>query len=56
MIATKTYLEFIADAIKSDGWKVADIANKKALDLKKITLAQYSKAARLIVDAYLTNS
>lgn len=50
---TNLYLNFIKNTINTDGWKVADTANKIALDMKEITTAQYSAAARLIVDAYL---
>lgn len=53
-LETKTYLDFIADTIKKEGYKVADSANKKALELNKITTEQYSSAARLIADAFLT--
>ena len=50
---TELYLEFIAKTLKTDGIKVADNANKIALERKEITVEQYSKAARLIVKAYL---
>ena len=36
----KMYLEFIEKAIKSDGYKVADAANKIALEKGDITVAQ----------------
>lgn len=49
----KMYLEFIEKAIKSDGYKVADAANKIALEKGDITVAQYSAAARLIAKAFL---
>ena len=49
----KEYIEFIKKAIETDGYKVADTANKKALEMGAITTTQYSAAARLIVKAYL---
>ena len=53
MIDTKTYLDFIRTALETDGIQVADKANKIALDEKRITTAQYSAAARIIVKAYI---
>lgn len=50
---TKQYLDFIKNTIATEGYKVADHANKIALEKKKITTDQYSAAARLIVKAYL---
>lgn len=50
---TKQYLDFIRDALKSEGVRVADTANKLALELRRITTDQYSAAARLIVTAWL---
>lgn len=50
---TELYLEFIAKTLETDGIKVADTANKIALEKKEVTVDQYSKAARLIVKAYL---
>ena len=50
---TTTYLKFIKDTLKTDGIKVADTANKMALESKRITTEQYSAAARILVDAYL---
>ena len=50
---TKLYLDFIEKTLKSDGIKVADIANKKALEMRKITQEQYIKAAHIIVKEYL---
>lgn len=47
------YLDFITKTLETDGIKVADTANKIALERKEITTEQYSKAARLIVKAYL---
>ena len=49
----KEYIEFIKKAIETDGYKVADIANKKALEAGAITTAQYSAAARLIAEAFV---
>lgn len=51
---TKQYLDFIRDALGNEGIRVADIANKLALQAGRITTSQYSAAARLIADAYLT--
>lgn len=53
MITNKMYTSFIKNAIKTEGWKVADAANKIALEQKQITLDQYRAAAQLIVKAYL---
>ena len=50
---TKLYLNFIEDAVKNDGIKVADTANKLALEAKQITTDQYSAAAQIIVKYYL---
>ena len=50
---TKTYLDFIENTLKTDGLKVADTANKLALEAKRITTDQYSAAARILVKAYL---
>ena len=50
---TKLYLDFITKTLETEGIEVADAANKIALDKKEITTEQYSKAARLIVKAYL---
>lgn len=47
------YIDFIKKTIKEEGWKIADTANKLALEQKAITTGQYSEAARLIVDAFL---
>ena len=49
----KQYLDFIKNTIATEGYKVADHANKIALSAKRITTAQYSEAARMIVKAYL---
>lgn len=53
IITNEMYIEFIKNTIKSEGWKVADTANKLALESEKITLDQYRAAAQLIVKAYL---
>lgn len=53
IITDEMYLDFIKNAIKTEGWKVADTANKLALESEKISLAQYRAAAKIIVDAYL---
>lgn len=50
---TKLYICFIKNVIKTNGYKVADIANKKALEDKQITTKQYSEAAWLIAKAFL---
>ena len=50
---TKTYVEFIKKTIKEEGREIADTANKLALEMRSITTEQYSKAARLIVAAFL---
>lgn len=50
---TNQYIEFIKTTIETEGYKVADIANKMALEMKKITVSQYSEAARLIASAFL---
>ena len=52
-MTTNLYLEFITNTISTEGWKVADTANKLALASKRITQAQYSEAARLIAKAFL---
>lgn len=50
---TMQYIAYIDTIIRQDGWKIADAANKLALKADKITIEQYSAAARLIVHAYL---
>lgn len=52
-MSTNLYIEFIKDTLKTHGYKVADTANKIALEKQAITTQQYSEAARLIVAAYL---
>jgi hypothetical protein len=46
------YIEFIKEAIKENGWQIADKTNKLALENEAITLDQYRKAAQVIVEAY----
>ena len=53
IITNEMYAEFIKKTIATEGYKVADTANKMALEMKKITTEQYSMAARLIVAAVL---
>jgi predicted RNA-binding protein associated with RNAse of E/G family len=50
---TEQYIDFIKNTIATEGYKVADIANKIALEKGAITTEQYSKAASLIVAALL---
>lgn len=50
---TNQYINFIKTAIETEGYRVADIANKMALKMDRITIKQYSAAARLIADAFL---
>jgi len=50
---TNQYIDFIRTTIETEGYKVADTANKLALEMKKITTSQYSEAARLIAAAFL---
>jgi hypothetical protein len=52
IITNEMYTEFIKNTIETEGYKVADIANKMALEQKAITLDQYRVAAKLIVEAY----
>lgn len=52
-MSTKIYTEFIKNTVKNEGIKIADIANKKALEIKEITTEQYIEAARIIVKARL---
>lgn len=53
IITDEMYIEFIKNTIKTEGYKVADTANKLALEQKAITTKQYSEAAQLIVEALL---
>ena len=52
-IDTNMYIDFIKTTIETDGYKVADEANKTALKMNRISTEQYSAAARLIADAFL---
>ena len=51
---TNQYIDFIKTTIETEGYKVADTANKMALEMKRISNAQYSAAARLIANAFLS--
>lgn len=53
IITNEMYMIFIRNTIETEGWKVADAANKLALESKKITLDQYRTAAQIIVEAFL---
>ena len=50
---TNQYIDFIKTTIETEGYKVADTANKMALEMKRINTEQYSKAASLIAQAFL---
>ena len=50
---TNQYIDFIKNTIATEGYKVADTANKLALEMKRISTAQYSEAASLIAQAFL---
>ena len=50
---TNQHIEFIKNTIRTEDIKIADTANKLALELKAITLDQYLQAARILVDAYI---
>lgn len=50
---TNIYINFIKKTIADEGIKVADKANKIALELKAITHEQYCKAALEIVKVIL---
>lgn len=52
-INAEQYIEFIKNTIETEGYKIADTANKIALEKGAITTAQYSEATRLIVNAFL---
>lgn len=56
MINTKTYISFIKNTIKTDGYKVADAANKIALRDNAISVETYGEAAKLIAKAYLATA
>lgn len=49
----KEYINFIRAVIKKEGIKLADKANKLALEQRWIDTECYSKAARIIAKAYL---
>lgn len=55
-MSTKMYIDFIRDTISTDGWKVADTANKLALEAKGITIDQYRAAAMMIAEAFLQST
>ena len=50
---TNQYIDFIKTTIENEGYKVADTANKMALEMNRINHEQYSAAARLIANAFL---
>lgn len=50
---TNQYIDFIKTTIETEGYKVADTANKMALEMKRISTEQYSKAASIIAQAFL---
>lgn len=50
------YISFIKQAIANEGYKIADTANKLALEIEAITLDMYCAAARIILDAYYAES
>lgn len=52
-ITDRMYTDFIRSAIHTDGYRVADAANKLALESKQITTDQYLQAARIIAKAFL---
>ena len=52
---TNQYIDFIKNTIATEGYKVADTANKLALEMKRISAEQYREAARLIVAAFLAD-
>lgn len=54
-MTTKLYVDFIKNTIETEGYKVADHANKIALEYKQITVEQYCKAASLIAKAFLAD-
>ena len=53
---TNQYIDFIKTTIETEGYKVADTANKMALEMKQISTEQYSAAARLIANAFLAQA
>ena len=50
---TNQYIDFIKNAIATECYKVADTANKMALEMKRISTEQYNAAARVIANAFL---
>ena len=52
-ITDRMYTDFIRSAINTDGYRVADAANKLALESKQISTDQYLQAARIIARAFL---
>lgn len=52
-MSTALYITFIRHTIKTEGYTVADKANKLALASGQITIDQYCKAATLIAQAFL---
>ena len=53
---TNQYIDFIKTTIETEGYKVADTANKVALEMKRISTEQYSVAARMIANAFLAQA
>lgn len=52
-ISSGEYIDFIKNATQSEGYHVADVANKLALESKQISTDQYLQAARIIAKAFL---
>ena len=52
-ITEKMYLDFIKKTIATEGYEIADKANKIALEMNKITIRQYRRAAAMIVEMVL---
>lgn len=52
-VTTEQYIDYIKGIVEAEGWRIADKANKIALENKQINVAMYSKAARLIARAFL---
>ena len=53
---TNQYIDFIKTTIETEGYKVADTSNKMALEMKRISIEQYSAAARMIAKAFLAQA
>lgn len=53
-MSTTTYLRFTRETLALYGYETANATNKRLLAEGHITKHQYLKAARLIVDTYLT--